>query len=302
MMAAERGAASNSLAAYRRDLASCAQALGGESKLEAASSDDLSRYLSQAASQGVKASTQARRLSALRQYFRFLASEGHRSEDPTIHLDAPKLSRPLPKYLSEAEVSSLLEAARNHNGKPDGVRLEAIVETLYSSGLRISELCQLRLTHIRADQPYLLIRGKGGKERIAPLSPPAQEVLNRWIKIRSAQLEKEPSLVLSSSASKAPWLFPGRNPQEPMSRWRVAQLLKLLATQAGIAANRVSPHVLRHAFASHLLAHGANLRSVQKLLGHADIGTTQIYTHVLDERLRQTVEAHHPLAKNKTDI
>jgi integrase/recombinase XerD len=231
--------------------------------------------------------TAARRLSALRQFHRFLNGEGVRPDDPTAALDSPRQGRPLPKYLSEAEVDALLVASRARPG-PDGVRLVALLELLYATGLRVSELVGLPLAAIARDRRLLSVRGKGNKERLVPLSEPAREALAAWLPLRQAAL---------GPGSMSRWLFPSRSRQGHLTRHRFGQLLKELAIAAGLDPAKVSPHVLRHAFATHLLAHGADLRSVQRLLGHADISTTQIYTHVLEDRLRALVHEHHPLAK-----
>ena len=275
MLVAEKGAAKNTLLAYSADLEDFAASVRHVAK---ADGDDLRRYLSGLAAQGLSARTQARRLSSLRQFHLFLLREGVRADDPTKLLDAPKIGRTLPKYLSEAEVDSLLEAAQAH---PRGVLMHAALEILYATGLRVSELLALPRTALAGDAELLMIRGKGGRERIVPLSEAA----------------KTAAALLASP--KGRWLFPGRDPSQALTRQGFGMLLKQVALEAGIDPSRVSPHVLRHSFASHMLARGADLRSLQMLLGHADIATTQIYTHVLAERLQKLVEAHHPLAVNK---
>ena len=273
MLAAERGAARNTLLAYRADLEDFAAAVGNPA---AATPEALRRYLGGLADQGLSPRTQSRRLSALRQFHLFLLREGVRPDDPTRLLDAPRIGVTLPKYLSEAEVDALLAAA---HGERQGALLVAALEVLYATGLRVSELLALPRTALAGDAVMLIIRGKGGRERIVPLSDAARD---------AAQAMPQ---------HKGRWLFPGRDPAEPLTRQAFARMLKQVAMTAGIAPTRVSPHVLRHSFASHMLARGADLRSLQTLLGHADIGTTQIYTHVLAERLQRLVEAHHPLAK-----
>jgi integrase/recombinase XerD len=231
--------------------------------------------------------TGARRLSALRQFYRFLYAEGLRGDEPTAALDSPHQGRPLPRVLSESEVDALLAAARSRDG-PEGLRLAALVEVLYATGLRVSELVALPLAAVRRDPRVLLVRGKGGKERMVPLGEPAREALSAYLEVRRR----------FCPAGRDPrWLFPSRAASGHLTRHRFAQLLKALAVEAGVDPGKVSPHVLRHAFASHLLEHGADLRAVQQMLGHADISTTQIYTHVLNERLRRLVETHHPLAR-----
>jgi integrase/recombinase XerD len=275
MLVAEKGAAKNTLLAYSADLEDFAASVR---HVAAADGDDLRRYLSGLAGQGLSARTQARRLSSLRQFHRFLLREGVRADDPTKLLDAPKVGRSLPKYLSETEVDALLEAAQAH---PRGVLMHAALEILYATGLRVSELLALPRTALAGDAELLMIRGKGGRERIVPLSEAA----------------KTAAALLASP--KGRWLFAGRDPAQALTRQGFGMLLKQVALEAGIDPSRVSPHVLRHSFASHMLARGADLRSLQMLLGHADIATTQIYTHVLAERLQKLVEAHHPLAFNK---
>jgi integrase/recombinase XerD len=284
MLAAERGAARNTLAAYGADLtdfSAHAAARGmGPAGADAAT---LQEYMAGLHRAGLAARTAARRLSALRQFHRFLLREGVRADDPTALLDAPRLAPALPKYLSEAEVDELLKAAGRRAGRP-GATARAALEILYATGLRVSELLSLPRRALSGDAAVLLVRGKGGKERIVPLSDPAREA--------AAAL----AAVLDDPARKSPWLFAGRDPRHAMTRQGFALLLKQVALDAGLDPARVSPHVLRHSFASHLLARGADLRSLQLLLGHADIATTQIYTHVLAERLQRLVEAHHPLA------
>jgi integrase/recombinase XerD len=272
MLAAERGAARNTLLAYRADLEDFSSVVGTPATADVAA---LRRYLGGLADQGLSPRTQSRRLSALRQFHLFLLREGVRADDPTKLLDAPRIGVALPKYLSEAEVDALLEAAR---GERQGALLVAALEILYATGLRVSELLALPRSALAGDAVLLIIRGKGGRERIVPLSDAARDA------------------AAAMPQHKGKWLFPGRDPAQPLTRQAFARMLKQVALSAGIAATRVSPHVLRHSFASHMLARGADLRSLQTLLGHADIATTQIYTHVLAERLQRLVEAHHPLA------
>jgi len=281
MLAAERGAARNTLLAYQADLddfAAYAAARGRPpSQCDA---DLLAGYMGGLQRAGLAARTASRRLSALRQFHRFLLREGMRADDPTSLLDAPRLPRSLPKYLSEPEVDVLLQAAGAVPGRRGAVA-RAALEILYATGLRVSELLALPRRALAGDAKVLLIRGKGGKERIVPLSDAA----------RSAA-----AALVAQQDSDARQLFPGRDPRRALTRQAFFLLLKQVALAAGLDPARVSPHVLRHSFASHLLAHGADLRSLQLLLGHADIATTQIYTHVLAERLRKLVEQHHPLA------
>lgn len=298
MLVAERGASKNTREAYSRDLADAAAFLTHTAKvpLDRASSDELRDYLAHLSDGEIKTKsatrTVARRLSALRQYYKFLVSEGMRGDDPSSVLDSPRLGRPLPKILSEQDVGLMLEAAARRGG-PEGRRLIALLEILYASGLRVSELVGLPVGAVTRDGRALLVRGKGGKERLVPLSQPARDAL-------AAYLPDRPYFMVSGREQKQQaFLFPSRSGSSVLTRQRVGQLLKELALEADIDPAKVSPHVLRHCFATHLLDHGADLRAVQKMLGHADIGTTQIYTHVVTERLKQTVEEHHPLAKRK---
>lgn len=290
MLAAERGAAVNTIAAYRRDLDDYAGFLAArEEAALAADADALRAYLSALNAAGRSPRTAARRLSSLRQFYRFLVGEGLRADDPTTTLASPRLGRPLPKLLSEAEVEDLLRVARQHGG-PDGARLVALVELLYATGLRVSELASLPLAAVSRDRRLLVVRGKGGRERMVPLSQPAAAALDDYLPHRKGYLAAGPT---------ERWLFPSRGASGHLTRRRFAQLLKGLAVDAGLDPGAVSPHVLRHAFATHLLNRGADLRSVQQMLGHADISTTQIYTHVLDERLKALVRERHPLARGR---
>jgi integrase/recombinase XerD len=288
MLAAERGAARLTLTAYRNDLLDLAGFLAGRGEtLEGAEAAALHEYLAAGATRSLAPRTLARRLSAIRQFFRFLLSDGVRPDDPTSGLDSPRLGRPLPKVLSETEVEALIGAAAAWPGD-DGVRLRCILELLYATGLRVSELVGLPLAAAQRDPQLMLVRGKGGKERLVPLGPPARAALAAWLECRGRLLP---------SGRPSRWLFPSRAVEGHLTRQRCGQLLKELALAAGLDPARLSPHVLRHAFASHLLDHGADLRSVQQMLGHADIATTQIYTHVQGERLRRLVETAHPLAR-----
>lgn len=287
MMSAERGASPNTLAAYRHDLDDACAFL--TKSILGAESDDLRLYLAGLAGRGFAPASQARRLSALRQLYRFLFLEGLRTDDPTSTLDAPKKMRDLPGTLSEAEISRLLALAEEEatTGSHETVRLHALVELLYASGLRVSELVALPVTVARRRERFFMVRGKGGKDRMVPLSTPADAALTRWLSIRDADAKHADS----------PFLFPASSEAGHLPRQVFARELKALGARAGIAAARLSPHVIRHAFASHLLEGGADLRAVQQLLGHSDISTTQIYTHVLEKRLVETVERHHPLAR-----
>ena len=281
MMAAERGAAANTVAAYERDLADFSAFLRRRgAALGEAGAGDLRDYLSAMRRRGASPRTAARRLSAMRQFFRFLCAEGERADDPTATVEAPRAGRPLPRVLTEAEAEALLSAARAGEGAA-GLQRAALVELLYATGLRVSELVALPGRALARDAPLIVVRGKGGRERPVPIGEAAARAARLWLAAR-----EKPS----------PWLFPSRDGKSHLTRQAVAKMLKRLALDAGLEPGRVSPHVLRHAFASHLLANGADLRSVQTMLGHADISTTQIYTHVLEERLRAAVLAHHPLA------
>ncbi len=289
MLAAERGAAKLTIAAYRNDLDDFAAFLAAAGKpVEAADAAALRRYLGRLVGAGMAPRTTARRLSALRQFHKFLFAEGVRSDDPTGQLDSPRLGRPLPKLLGEAEIEALIAAARQMAG-PEGKRLVCFVELLYATGLRVSELVALPLGRLR-DERFLLVTGKGGKERLVPLGASARQALADYAAVRGEFL---------AEGATSRFLFPSRGAEGHLTRRRCGQLLKALALAAGLDPARVSPHVLRHAFASHLLDHGADLRTVQQMLGHADIATTQIYTHVQGERLRTLVETHHPLARRK---
>jgi len=291
MLAAERGAGTNTLSAYAHDLGDLAAQLKtlGRS-LTSATTEDLRRYLGELARRGLKASSVARALSALRQVYRFLYAEGHRSDDPAAVLEGPRRGRALPKVLSVKEVDQLLTQAHAlaHEATPPARRLRALrlvclLEVLYASGLRVSELIALPASAAGRDQRMLVIRGKGGRERLVPLNPPARTAMLAYL------------TALGDEHGPPKWLFPSFGESGHLTRQHVARELKELALAAGIPASRVSPHILRHAFASHLLQNGADLRVVQTLLGHADISTTQIYTHVLDERLKNLVRDLHPL-------
>ena len=274
MMSAERGASINTIAAYRRDLLDfCAR---GDARR--ASRDNVKTYLGALAKAGIAASSQARKLSALRQFFGFLHAEGIRKDDPTSAVDAPRRVRPLPKVLSRDDVKELIDKAQND------ARLICIVELLYASGLRVSELVGLPLAAAKTKTGFLLIRGKGGKERLVPLNPSARAAIDAWI----------PTL-----PDGARFLFPSHAAEGHLTRRRCHQLLKELAGKTRVDPAKLSPHVLRHAFATHLVEGGADLRSVQTMLGHADIATTEIYTHVAQDRLTEVMRAAHPLARRK---
>jgi integrase/recombinase XerD len=296
MLSAERGAAAHTIDAYTRDLSEFLAFLTVKSKDPAsAAPDDLRAFLAGLARKGLAPTSRARKLSAIRQFFRFLLAEGLRDDDPSSAIDSPQLGRPLPKILSFAEVETLLETAKQAGetaaeGAPRrrALRLYAALETLYATGLRVSELISLPRNVLTADDRVLTIKGKGGRERLVPLNEAARNALSVHLAaVRKAEAE---------GRAVSSWLFPSSG-GEHLTRQRFGQELKALAVAAGIEPSRVSPHVLRHAFASHLLERGADLRTVQQLLGHADISTTQIYTHVIEERLRRLVEEHHPLAQ-----
>ena len=290
MMAAERAAAANTLKAYARDLEDAQGFLKTRSRdLADAGAEDLEAYLQDLSTRGLSAATAARRRSAARQFYRFVQEEGWRDEDPTARTLAPRRGRPLPKILTRDEARRLIEAAEARDG-PAGARLGAMVEILYASGLRVSEMVALPLAPFTQDAPYLIVKGKGGKERLAPLSDTARQAVKAYLVVRPGFLPK--------GVKSSPWLFPSRGGTARLTARRFAQLLDEAATAAGIDPAKVSPHVLRHAFASHLLEGGADLRVVQTLLGHADIATTQIYTHVAQDRLREVVETKHPLGRN----
>ena len=287
MLAAERGAALNTIEAYRRDLVDLAGWLARRGANPAsAKPDDLRGYLRHLVDAGMTAATSARRLSALRQFYRFLVTDGVRADDPTAMLDAPRRKVVLPKILDEGEVEALLQGARARTDA-DGRRLWAMLELLYASGLRVSELVGLPWPLAERGERFLVVRGKGGKERLVPLGAPALAALKAYAEMRPAFLGRRSS----------PWLFPSPGGKDHLTRQRFGQILKAHAVACGLPPAKVSPHVLRHAFASHLLAHGADLRSLQQMLGHADISTTQIYTHVLENRLKDLVTRHHPLAR-----
>ncbi len=295
MLSAERGAAENTLSSYRRDLDDLHEFLiSAKTTPLAAESGHLSAYLSHLGRRAFAPSSQARRLSAMRQFYKFLYAEGLRGDDPTSILDAPKKGRALPKNLSEEDVTRLLERAALEAGDAGGdplprLRMLALLELLYATGMRVSELVSLPLKVLEQDGRFLMIRGKGNKERVVPLSRSAIAAMRAYGEAKRA--------VLKPGEEESPWLFPSYGNAGYLPRQVFARDLKGLAARAGLKASSISPHVMRHAFASHLLQNGADLRVVQELLGHSDISTTQIYTHVLEERLRQLVEMHHPLAK-----
>lgn len=290
MMAAERGAAANTVDSYRRDLLDFARFMVTRGcAIEDADARVVRLYLERLSRAGMTPATIARRLSALAQFFGFLVADGRRDDDPMSTLDRPRQTRGLPRPLSESEVDSLLTAAHRRAG-PEGLRLAALVEILYATGLRATELVSLPLSAVARDAETLVVTGKGGKERMVPLTEAARATTAAYLAVRDR------FLTTRAGGPANRWLFPSRSRLGHLTRVRFSQLLKDLAREAGLDARKVSPHVLRHSFASHLLAHGADLRSLQQMLGHADITTTQIYTRVLDERLVELVETAHPLA------
>jgi integrase/recombinase XerD len=295
MISAERGASPNTLTAYRRDILDFAAACARKgSALKVAGREEMRKHLASLSAAALKPSSQARKLSALRRFYGFLYSENIRPDDPSGSLEAPRLTRPLPKILSADDARKLVETARVGAEKsPESTRLVCIVEMLYASGLRVSELVSLPLVAVRKNERFLHVRGKGGRERLAPLSTFARAALDDYLAVREEFLPED-------SPAAARFLFPSRGGEGHLTRRRCHQLLKTLAMKAGIDPDRLSPHVLRHAFATHLVEGGADLRSVQTLLGHADISTTQIYTHVAQDRLKRTVESAHPLARKKS--
>ncbi len=289
MMAAERAAARNTLTAYGKDLADASGFLAGLGRdFGSATAEDIEAYFAELGARGLSPATAARRRASVRQFYRFVLGETWRSDDPSRRVEAPRKGRPLPKVLSRDEVDRLIAAAGARDGG-EGIRLACMVELIYASGLRISELTALPLAALARDPAYLIVTGKGGKDRLAPLNAQARAAVKAWLEVRKAFLPK---------GDKAnPWLFPSRGKAGRLTPRRFAQLLDEAAADAGIDPARVSPHVLRHAFATHLLEGGADLRVVQKLLGHADIVTTQIYTHVASDRLTEVVATKHPLGR-----
>ncbi|MEA2879804.1 MAG: integrase/recombinase XerD [Hyphomicrobiales bacterium] len=300
MLAAERGAAANTLEAYRRDLSDFSADLGRHGgTVAAANSDAIRDYLGRLSGRGFSAASVARRLSAIRQLYRFLYAEGNRKDDPAAAIEGPKRGRALPKVLSVSHVDQLLATARAAIAGEGAIserlraaRLNCLLEVLYATGMRVSELVALPASAAQRDQRMLIVRGKGNKERLVPLNESAKQAMRDYIALREEAGAKLPK---KGSAKAAKWLFPSFGASGHLTRQHFARDLKVLAAATGLKPKQVSPHVLRHAFASHLLQNGADLRSVQTLLGHADISTTQIYTHVLEERLKSLVRDLHPL-------
>ncbi|NNE89127.1 MAG: site-specific tyrosine recombinase XerD, partial [Silicimonas sp.] len=280
--AAELDAAENTLLAYARDLQGFADWLGKRQLLDV-SQGDIESYLVDLDAAGMSRSTRARRLSAIRQFFRFAFEEGWRSDNPAIQIKGPSREKRLPKTLDEAEVDALLDAARDGEKPAERLRNTCLMELLYATGMRVSELVSLPVSAARGNPQMLLVCGKGGKERMVPLSPPARDALAEWIERRDAD---EALAKIERGKQPSKFLFPSRGKLGHLTRHRFYSLIKELAVAGGVSPGKVSPHTLRHAFATHLLARGADLRAIQTLLGHADVATTEIYTHVLDERLK----------------
>ena len=291
MMAAERAAAANTLKAYERDLADADAYLASQgADLANASLEQIEAYFADLGARGLAPATAARRRAAVRQFYRFVLGERWREDDPSRRVDAPKKGRPLPKVLTRSEVDALIAAAGQKDGAA-GLRLACMIELIYASGLRVSELTSLSCLAVARDPAYLIVRGKGGKERLAPLNGAARAAIKTYLETRR--------LFFPKSVKESPWLFPSRGKAGRLTPRRFAQLLDEAARDAGVDPAKVSPHVLRHAFATHLVEGGADLRVVQTLLGHADIATTQIYTHVAEGRLREVVQTKHPLARSR---
>ncbi len=306
MLTTERGAALNTRHAYWRDLADVSMYLRKfrNADVHNATTDDIKAYLKDLSEKThtkgsnknkIAVRTVARRLSALRQFYRFIVSENIRQDDPTSTVESPKQTRTLPKTLSESEVSTLIETASSA-GSSDSIRLVCLIEMLYATGLRVSELVGLPISALSEDNQFLMVAGKGGRDRIVPLTDSAQKAISDYLGVRMSFVGPE------DQAKQEKWLFPSRTSDSGhLTRQRFAQLLKDLAHAAKIDSDRVSPHILRHAFATHLLSNGADLRSVQKMLGHADIATTQIYTQIIGENLKNTVEEKHPMSKKSSE-
>lgn len=291
MISAERGASDNTLAAYRRDLRDWGQAFNRE--IGTVTAPDIEAILARWSASGLAASTTGRKLSSLKQFLNFLQSEGDIKENPAFNIRGPKRGRPLPKILSEDDVERLFEAAEMDES-PKGLRQLCMLEILYAGGLRVTELVSLKHKSLTRGDGCLMIKGKGGKERLVPLTETALETIDMWLGVREETLPKD----IDGLKRAEGFLFPSRGKLGHITREMFALGLKDLAIKAGLPPSKLSPHVLRHAFATHLLSRGADLRSVQTLLGHSDISTTQIYTHILDERLKELVNTSHPMAKN----
>ncbi|WP_170464086.1 tyrosine recombinase [Ruegeria arenilitoris] len=297
--AAELGAATNTQLAYGRDLKEFSAWLDRrKTRFSDTQRDQIEQYLIDCDAQGLSRSTRARRLSAIKQLYRFAFEEGWLETNPAIQIKGPGRQKRLPKTLDIVEVDRLLDAARRTGRKEaDRVRNTCLMEVLYATGMRVTELVSLPVSSARGDPRMLLVLGKGGKERMVPLSPPARDALAAWLMIRDEAEDKQ----VADGGQRSKFLFPSRGKSGHLTRHRFFLLIKELAVEGGVSPEKVTPHTLRHAFATHLLANGADLRSIQTLLGHADVATTEIYTHVLDERLSELVLQHHPLAKEGDD-
>lgn len=291
MLVVERGVSKNTLEAYRRDLESLAAYLSARGlSFQSAGTADLKSYMATLYDKGLSARSIARHLSSIKQVYKFRVLEGMQAQDPTSTLDFPKQAKSLPKILTEEDIEKLLATAAQ-DVTPEGARLRALLEILYAAGLRVSELITLTYDAFSYESDSLIVKGKGNKERIVPIGRHAQNALKTYIPLRPH--------FIKGSGSK--WLFPSTGANGHLTRQRFGQLLKQLALDAGLDPNKISPHVVRHAFATHLLHHGADLISVQKMLGHSDISTTQIYTHVLQDKLKDLVLNHHPLSKKPAE-
>lgn len=289
-MRAENSASDNTILAYNRDLLDYFQQCENPFS---ATHNDIEKYLGQMTDQGFAESTRARRLSSIKQFYRFLYEEGLRTDDPTHRLKGPKQKKSLPKTLTEEEVDRLLEAAcKTGSNDIDRRRNTVLMQLLYATGMRVSELVSLPIASVRGDPEMILIKGKGGKERLVPLSTPAKMAIASYVSLLDDLQKKQ----MKTGESSSPFLFPSRGKLGHLTRIRFYTLIKEIAVTAGVSPEKVTPHILRHAFATHLLAGGADLRVIQMLLGHADIATTEIYTHVLDEKMKELVFKHHPLA------
>lgn len=295
--AAELGAAQNTLLAYGRDLKDVQDWLIAHGKdFDSAAQADIEAYLIHCDAQGLAKSTRARRLSAIKQIYRFAFEEGWREDNPAIQIASPGQDKRLPKILDEAEVDDMLNAARNFGRNThDKLRDTCLMELLYATGMRVSELVGLPVSSARGNPKMLLILGKGGKERLVPLSPPAKAALATWIKLRDTRQDE----AMEKGQPSSVYLFPSRGKSGHLTRHWFYGRIKALAVFAGVSPSKVTPHTLRHAFATHLLAGGADLRAIQTMLGHADVATTEIYTHVVDEKLTELVLEHHPLSKTR---
>ena len=295
-LAAELDASQNTLMGYARDLNDFSEWTDRKaSGLLDAGQSDIEQYLIGLEAAGLARSTRARRLSAIRQFFRFAFDEGWRQDNPAIRIKGPAKEKRLPKTLTETEVDAILAAARTSGREADRTRNTCLLELLYATGMRVTELVSLPLSAARGNPQMLLVKGKGGKERMVPLSPPARTALAEWLKALDEQNEADR---VKTGAQASPFLFPSRSKDGYLTRHRFYMLIKELAVAAGVSPGKVTPHTLRHAFATHLLSRGADLRAIQVLLGHADVATTEIYTHVLEDRLKELVLDHHPMAND----